>query len=228
MAEIFACLMTRPVTSCGWEQPFEAMMQALTQTHPENFNFRRSDAHLVVLFLTSEDDCTPTTAELFNPGTLDTLGPYNGFRCWRWGVRCDRDWLLNPENLFEDYTGCRPRLESEGGKLVDVSSYVNELKSLGSDQGKRYFVSAISMSGPHQTSVRVENWTTYWQVAPVQEVEGAVMPNLRLYDFTWRLNQLPEDMQWTFFSILDPDWELPLNRLGQRLRDVMERSMTAE
>jgi len=228
MTQIFQDLINGPQSSCGWEQPLEAMMLALTQDHPENFNFRRPDAHLVVLFLTDEDDCSAATPDLFNPGA-ENLGEYGPMRCIQWGLRCYEDWTLDPLHVTENYTGCRPRLEVENGKLKDVSQYVRDLNNLVSSYGYRTFVQVMALTGPHKTDLTIYWNGNYWGISPAGSMENAkVMPNLRLYDFTWRLNQQPEDMQWTFFSILDPDWELPLNMLGQRLRDVMERSMTAK
>ena len=228
MPEVFDCLLSGPTGACAWEQPLEAMILALTQNYPENFNFRRPDAHLVVVFLTDEDDCSATTADLFNP-EAETLGTYNSFRCWRWGVRCDQEWELNEQHDLESYTGCRPRTEYEGGKLRDVSRYVNELTPLVNVAGRRMFVQAVAMTGPHRTDLSIVNQTGYWSIVAQQMEENrAVTTNLRLYDFVWRLSHLPEDMQWCFFNLLDSDWEKPLNQLGQRLRDIMERSMTGK
>jgi cysteine-rich repeat protein len=219
---VLSCLMDRPSNFCGWEQPLEAMMRALTRSHPENFSFRRPDAHLVVLFLTSEDDCTAATPDLFNPEAL-SLGDYTGFRCWQWGVRCDQAWNLDSQNLIESYSGCRPRTEGEGGKLRNVSNYVNELRQVVNSGEKRYFIQTIALAGPHETDLRVEFQNGRWEVSRIDGTD--VFPNLRLFDFTWRMSVLAADMQWCFFSLLSESWEAPLVHLGQRLRAVIERSM---
>lgn len=225
---VLSCLMDRTDVACGWEQPLEAMMRALTKgppSHPENFNFRRPDAHLVVLFLTSEDDCSAATPDLFNP-SAESLGAYTGFRCWRWGVRCDQAWTLDPQNLIESYSGCRLRTESDGGKLRDINRYVNELRSLVNTNDKRYFIQTITLAGPHLTDLQIEYQGGRWEVS---RIDGTtVFPNLRLFDFTWRMSQLAADMQWCFFSLLSDSWEAPLTHLGQRLRAVIERSMPAK
>jgi len=224
MADVFGCLLTYPQSECGWEQPLETMMRALTSQHPENFNFRRPDAHLMIIFLTDEDDCSAATADLFNPET-ETLGPFSSFRCVQWGVRCNEAWDLDPLHVTENYTDCRPRLEVEDGKLVNVHRYVQELTQLVTADGHRPFVQAVALTGPHQTDLTVSWDSTSWVLTPAGEVEGLkVLPNLRLYDFAWRLSTVPEDMQWSFSSLLAPDWAEALDRLGQRLRDVMERS----
>ncbi len=226
---VLSCLLNRTTLACGWEQPLEAMMRALTKslpTHPENFNFRRPDAHLVVIFLTAEDDCTSATPELYNPGAT-SLGDYTGVRCWRWGVRCDQAWTLDSsQNLVENYSGCRPRTESEGGKLRDVSRYVNELRQVVTSGDKRYFIQTIAFAGPHETNLRVEYRNDRWEVVQIEGTD--VIPNLRLFDFTWRMSLLASDMQWCFFSLLSESWDAPLTHLGQRLRAVIERSMPAK
>ena len=227
MTEIFGRLLMGPDTACGWEQPLEAMMRALTTDHPENFNFRRPDAHLIIVFMTDEDDCTPTTPDLFNPAA-EELGGYGPFRCWQWGLRCNESWELDPLQNLENYTGCRPLTESEGGKLRDVNRYVNELTGLVNSDDYRMFVQAVALTGPHQTDLTIVYEPTFslWEPQPVSDPERRpVMSNLRLYDFAWRMSHLPDDMQWCFFNLLSEDWELPLGLLGQRLRDVMERSM---
>jgi cysteine-rich repeat protein len=221
---VLSCLMDRPVDSCGWEQPLEAMARALTKQHAENFNFRRPEAHLVVIFLLSEDDCTAVTPDLFNPEAL-TLGTFGSFRCWQWGVRCDQPWELDPANLVEDYSGCRPRAESEGGKLKDVSRYVKELRGHVDNVEGRFFVHAVTFAGPRETTLQIRYLNDRWEVRSVDDT--GVLPNLRMYDFTWRLSLLASDMQWSFHSLLSESWEAPLVNLGQRLRTVIERSMPA-
>ncbi|PKN45786.1 MAG: hypothetical protein CVU59_08010 [Deltaproteobacteria bacterium HGW-Deltaproteobacteria-17] len=180
-----------------------------------------------IVFMTDEDDCTPTTPDLFNPGA-EELGGYGPFRCWQWGLRCNEPWQLDPGQLYENYTGCRPLTEGEGGKLRDVSRYVNELNLLVNSDDYRMFVQAVALTGPHQTDLTIVYDPSFalWEPQPVADTaQRPVMSNLRLYDFAWRMSHLPDDMQWCFFNLLSEDWELPLGLMGQRLRDVMERSM---
>jgi hypothetical protein len=116
-----------------------------------------------------------------------------------------------------------PRTESEGGKLRDVSRYVNELRQVVNSGDKRYFIQTIALAGPHETDLQIKYRNDRWEVS---QIDGTtVLPNLRLFDFTWRMSVLAADMQWCFFSLLSESWDVPLSHLGQRLRTVIERSM---
>lgn len=87
VAKQVGCIAKLGVNGCGMEQPLEAMLKALTPSssgvafagntagHGDSLNrsFLRSDAILVVLHVSDEDDCSITTAplaaELFNPAS---------------------------------------------------------------------------------------------------------------------------------------------------------------
>lgn len=88
---------------CGFEQPFAALRRALV--HPDNASFRRSTAHLGIIILADEDDCS-----FLDPAFLSAdprLGPLTSFRCTREGIVCN-------ESLDEvgAKTGCRANAAS--------------------------------------------------------------------------------------------------------------------
>jgi len=88
--EDFACISSLGSMGCGFEQPLEASLVALTtQTEPgrPNEGFLRDDSILTIVYFTDEDDCSTPNGELFNP-TRDDFGPMN--------VRC----ALNPTELY--------------------------------------------------------------------------------------------------------------------------------
>lgn len=76
----FACVATVGTQGCGFEQPLEAALKALTpadapieflagrgQADGANAGFLREDSVLAVVVVTDEDDCSTRDAELFNP-----------------------------------------------------------------------------------------------------------------------------------------------------------------
>jgi hypothetical protein len=91
---------------CGFEQHLAAMKRGLE--NPTNTGFRRPDAHLAVVILADEDDCSTSNPALF---TDNSLGPLDDFRCFAHGIVCDQ-----PANDRGQHTNCR---------LADPSPYVN-------------------------------------------------------------------------------------------------------
>jgi hypothetical protein len=77
-----ACAAQPGTQGCGFQQPFEAALKALTDT-PENGGFLRSDSTLAIVFLTDSDDCSTSDPELFT-GDDAVYGPLN-LRCARNG-----------------------------------------------------------------------------------------------------------------------------------------------
>jgi hypothetical protein len=89
---------------CGFEQPLHATRRALG--HPANQGFVRADAHLAIVLLSDEDDCSFTDPGLVSADT-SVLGPLQSFRCTSEGVTCDQ-----PIDEVGVKTGCRPREDS--------------------------------------------------------------------------------------------------------------------
>jgi hypothetical protein len=91
LADVFTCMASLGTTGCGLEMPFEALRRALE--HPDNQAFFRDDAHLVVIFLTDEDDCSAHDLRMFGDDPRSPLsseyGPLDSFRCTDFGVRCE-------------------------------------------------------------------------------------------------------------------------------------------
>ena len=91
------CAALMGVRGCGFEQPLEAVLKALTpSTAPIAFNmgtsghadginngFVRDDSVLAVLVLTDENDCSAADPEIFNPDTSVYRGDLN-LRCFQY------------------------------------------------------------------------------------------------------------------------------------------------
>ncbi len=97
--EDFRCIASLGTEGCGWEQPLEAMIEALT-THSEssgpNEGFLRSDALLAVVFVTDEDDCSAADTSMYD-STNDALGGMN--------VRCaleENQDMLHPVSRYRE------------------------------------------------------------------------------------------------------------------------------
>ncbi len=108
--EDFGCIADLDISGCGFEQPLEASLKALTtQIEPGAWNegFLREDSLLVVIYYTTEDDCSAADDELFN-GTRDDLGHVN--------VRC----VTQDEMLFpvERYVSELRRLRPDPDRLL--------------------------------------------------------------------------------------------------------------
>jgi hypothetical protein len=113
-------------SGCGFEQHLESMFRALQPGR--NAGFLRPDAHLAVIFLADEDDCSTEMGTMFgdpNAGLTSQLGPRTSFRCHEFGVTCQND--PNPR-AFGPKTGCVPNPNS--AFMFEVARYVDFLSSL--------------------------------------------------------------------------------------------------
>lgn len=106
LADTFACLATRGTYGCGFEMHLESAWRALQPD--KNPGFYRPGAHLAVIIVADEDDCSTRDGAMFGDptATLDsTLGPRTSFRCHEFGVVCDDD---PTPRAFGERSGCRP------------------------------------------------------------------------------------------------------------------------
>jgi hypothetical protein len=120
VAAQFRCIASVGVNGCFIEQPLEAARVALTN-HGQDF--LRPGAHLVVVFMTDEIDCSLADFSLLDPSRTD-LSEDIGFRCYKEARTCSglgREVVGGPGDLYSSYdtfTSCQ-----DGPELVSVDEY---------------------------------------------------------------------------------------------------------
>jgi hypothetical protein len=130
--EAFSCVAYLGAGGCGFEHQLESAKRALEgcqypnaacKTNP---GFIRPDAYLAIVFVTDEDDCSARKGDLFDPsqqGLNDPLGPLTSFRCFEFGIVCDKkgrqpgprnncvpglDYLYSVDAYTEFFRGLKP------------------------------------------------------------------------------------------------------------------------
>jgi len=133
LAAVLGQLTNPPPGKVGCEvvQPLEAMRQALDPAN--NPGFLRTDAKLMVVFLTTDDDCS------LRSGSFLGANRPNGALCASEGVVCDDGDPSTPGT----HTNCRPREGSD--KVVPVSEYAAFLTELKGDKAN---VIVNAVAGP--------------------------------------------------------------------------------
>ncbi len=143
------CFLPQGINGCGFESQLESMWKALQlteQSSAPNYDFRRTDAILAVVFVTDEADCSanPEFASIFDPNgnrvfwsDPGAIFPTSAV-CWNAGVSCQGGpgtySACNPVNKGADGSEGVP---DDQAVLHPVSRYVDLLQSIESDQVSR-------------------------------------------------------------------------------------------
>ncbi len=125
-------LLTNPAAGkfgCEVAQPMEAMRRALAPT--ANPGFLRNNAKLLVVFLSSDDDCS------LKSGSFLGAGDDNGALCASEGVVCDDD-----PGTDGTHTNCAPRTD---GLVTPIDDFVDFLVDLKGAQSR---VTVAAVAGP--------------------------------------------------------------------------------
>lgn len=209
--DAFASLADIGTDGCGFEQPLEALYQALNE-NPSNAGFVRGPAQLTVVILSDEDDCSATDGLLFDPSqtSMDSpLGPLTDYRCFEFGVVCSQ----NQRDVVGPRTGCVPR-EDPGALLHPVSRYTSFVEGLKSGPGQ-LVVAAIA--GPVVNNGVVvamdSNSHPYVQPSCLFGSDGAI-PAIRTRAFVRHFNSIFSMDQWAFQTVCAEDYTLPLSKVG--------------
>ena len=222
LAEAFACAASLEIGSgCGFEHPLEAARRAFDGRYPEQLEFLRSEAMLLVVFITDEDDCSASSGELFGDasGGLDSpLGPRDSFRCFEFGVVCDDD----QPRVFGEKSGCRPREDSP--YLTPIETYRAFLAGLKPDPS---LVMVTGMYAPPTPVVVGQDPAVTARpgtpavlancTAPATEVEAT--PAIRLDAL---VQQFPS--RFVFESMCESEMSQRLYRIARSTAGVMSRS----
>lgn len=140
-AEQMACVLPQGISGCGFESQLESMGKALLRTNEEagpEFGFIRPNAHLAVVLVTNEADCSDNPAfesELFaetGPRTFwpDPASPSpTSATCWLAGVDCVGNDCTS-QNKAADGTDT----DGDNAVLYPLSRYTDRLADIATNK----------------------------------------------------------------------------------------------
>ena len=162
----FACIGSIGIDGCGFEQTIQSARRALDPTYNTNPGFLRNDlkknqdALLAVVFITDEDDCSASDAQLFDPqntGLTDPLGPWTSFRCFEFGVTCDCGGKPCTRTTTGVRTNCAPASASLYlHKIEDYVTFFQGLKKTRDGKPNPARVIMAAIAGPFTGTVQTE------------------------------------------------------------------------
>jgi hypothetical protein len=133
-----SCMMDLGVAGCGYEHQLAAVTTALdAAATPENAGFLRPDAHLAVVIVTDEDDCSaPPDTGFF---AQDMPGQTSSARCALAGHLCGG--VHPPAAPFTaPLVTCEP---AKDGPLIPVQTLVDRVRASKRDPDRQLTVAAM-------------------------------------------------------------------------------------
>jgi len=137
-AQTLNCMMDLGIAGCGYEHQLASVTTALDATAtPENAGFLRPEAHLAVVIVTDEDDCSaPPDTEFFH---MVLPGQTSSTRCATAGHLCGG--VHPPPTVFTaPLASCQA---AEDGPLIPVATLVDRLRASKREPDRQLTVAAI-------------------------------------------------------------------------------------
>lgn len=240
IVDVMQCALPQGIAGCGFESPLEAIRAMLAHSNdaerPE-FGFIRPDAHLAVIILTDEMDCSASVSEIFSVDGLRTfwsdpssVSPRSAL-CWNAGVDCEElgGGLLecNPSNKAED--GSDAVLETDS-VLFPLSRYQLALDNVRATKTQGHGVYLFALAGvpagydgvaqiPYRYGPHPDDPLSFqgrFGIGSACDLEsGGATPPVRLRDL---VNDQPLD-DGRLFSVCDESYELTfetiVNEIGE-------------
>jgi hypothetical protein len=126
IADVFACMASLGTNGCGFEHQLQSVRIALSGFVTDNAGFMRSDAHLAVVYITDEDDCSaPADTTMFE---TPISGQDGSLRCSLAGHVCGGKAV--PASVFSTPLANCSAAPDGGGKLISVKTFIDEMKQL--------------------------------------------------------------------------------------------------
>jgi hypothetical protein len=147
--QTFTCMASVGAMGCGFEHQLESAYRALHDPIPENNGFLRADALLAIIWVTNEDDCSaPPDSDLFEQANTQ-YGSLTSYRCTHYGIMCGNPPMLMPyADSLGPLTSCQGATAAVGGKLFDVSRYINYFTQPGGVKSNPAAVILASLQAP--------------------------------------------------------------------------------
>jgi MYXO-CTERM domain-containing protein len=207
-AEVFSCIAPLGMSGCGFEQTLESMKRALEG----NPGFQREDASLVVVFLTSEDDCSVFDPALFDASQnslSDPLGPFSSYRCFEFGVVCSPDAPRVPGAKAE----CNSREDS--AYVHPITRYIDFLTGLKAPPHQVIVAGLLADRDPITVIQDVDRMTLE---PSCSSANGDGIPAVRLH-------QLIEATNGIFYPICSDDLSDALGQLSSAISSRLSAAL---
>jgi hypothetical protein len=145
LGDVFACMAKLGASGCGYEHQLQAIRGALSnQINPDNRGFLRPEAHLGIILLTDEDDCSAEPdATLFE---AEYPGQSTSLRCNTAGHLCGGRRV--PAEVFSaSLASCQPyqrdNTAEKQTQLINVEDFVAFIKGLKPGRPDKILASAV-------------------------------------------------------------------------------------
>jgi hypothetical protein len=216
LADVFGCVATLGTGGCGYEHQLQSLRFALYR--PEQRDFLRPDAHLGIVLITDEDDCSgEPNATLYSgerPGEAPNL------RCATAGHVCG-DMPVPSAAFTAPLASCKPYehpgdAASKLQRLINVSEVVSQIKVLKAGSGRKVIVSAImGWDDRPGASYRIESSSGGLDLAPICSAPNDgpwSMPAVRLKGFVDAFGDLG-----SWHSMCEPDLAPAIRSIGETI-----------
>ncbi|HEY0708208.1 MAG TPA: hypothetical protein VGG33_15495, partial [Polyangia bacterium] len=148
LSDAFTCIASLGTKGCGFEHQLQSVRVALSNNNPHLAAFLRPEAHLGIILITDEDDCSGDFDSTLYGETRN--GQSLNLRCATAGHVCgDRPVTATP--LRVPLSSCKaaahgPDEASRRAGLLNIETFVNHVKGLKAP-GRRILVAGIYGSG---------------------------------------------------------------------------------
>ena len=220
LADVFGCVATLGTGGCGYEHQLQSLRTALYR--PEQKDFLRADAHLGIVLITDEDDCSGEPDATLYSG--DRPGEAPNLRCATAGHVCGG--MDIPAAPFTSaLASCKPYehpgdAASKQQRLINVSEVVSQIKALKAGGGQKLVVSAImGWDDRPGASYRIEATSGGLDLAPICSAPNDgpwSMPAVRLKSFVDAFGDLG-----SWHSMCEPDLAPAIQEMGTTITDVI-------
>lgn len=198
LTDAFRQLATVGTDGCGLEAHLGAMRAALD--NPANNGFLRDDAHLAIIFVQDEDDCSVDDNAFYGSPWSINGDPFINFRCFAEGVVC--------EGAPGDALAHGPRSRCEANPASDLMPEIQEFVDAVQAQkaGTNGRILAASIMGPREPVVVGQRGDHTDTLSSCPSSNAEAYPGIRIAQFV-------EALGGSTYSICDAD-------LGGALRDI--------
>jgi hypothetical protein len=220
ISDVFACLASLGTDGCGFEHQLQSVRMALSGFVNDNAGFLRSDAHLAVVYITDEDDCSiPADGTLFENLSLST-GQDSSLRCSLAGHVCNGK--APPAEVFSTPLANCSAASDGGGKLIPVQTFIDAMRALRTQSV------SVSVIGGWPADVASANYAIGYETNPVnldwltsmpicRSANGKAVVGLRMKQFVDAFGAAGQIM-----SICQDDFSNAMAQIGDLISTTVE------